>query len=178
MPISDEQLDNWFTYHAPSAEKIDDYAVLRSAAHAFAQQIVMLTPPCADQTAAIRKVREAVMTANAAIACGGTQLPEIRGDAQDSDEDADRFVELVASLPANDGLLDRVGADLCPVDIRRERCASAGCGAGIATSSLVGGVLGGAGGSESQDQYESERAHHLYRMPFFLDDFFFPPVYL
>jgi hypothetical protein len=33
--------------------------------------IVALTPPSADQTAAIRKVREAVFTANAAIACGG-----------------------------------------------------------------------------------------------------------
>jgi len=29
------------------------------------------TPPSADQSAAIRKVREAVMTANASIACGG-----------------------------------------------------------------------------------------------------------
>jgi len=38
----------------------------------FAQAILMDTPSGPDQTTAIRKVREAVMTANAAIACGGS----------------------------------------------------------------------------------------------------------
>ncbi|MGQ0816371.1 MAG: hypothetical protein ACT4O1_18230 [Gemmatimonadota bacterium] len=33
--------------------------------------ILDCTPIGADQAAAVRKVREAVMTANAAIACGG-----------------------------------------------------------------------------------------------------------
>jgi hypothetical protein len=36
----------------------------------FAETIIRNTPPGSDQSAAIRKVREAVMTANAAIACG------------------------------------------------------------------------------------------------------------
>ena len=31
--------------------------------------ILLNTPPCADQSAAIRLVREAVMTANASIVC-------------------------------------------------------------------------------------------------------------
>jgi hypothetical protein len=69
MSISDEQLKNWFTYHAPRDVKtMGDYAAIRGAGLELATQIVACTPEGPDQTAAIRKVREAVMTANAAIA--------------------------------------------------------------------------------------------------------------
>lgn len=71
MPITNGDLYNWFSYHAPSSDQRVAYEKLRSAALIFAQAIIELTPPSADQTASIRKVREAVMTANAAIACGG-----------------------------------------------------------------------------------------------------------
>lgn len=64
-------LDNIFKYHAPDSDQQVAYEKLRSSAKSFASAIVELTPPCADQTAAIRKVREAVMTANAAIALKG-----------------------------------------------------------------------------------------------------------
>jgi hypothetical protein len=63
-----EQFDNWFVYHAPNAEQIPKYNELREAAKTFAETIMRLTPNCADQSAAIRYVRNAVMTANAAIA--------------------------------------------------------------------------------------------------------------
>lgn len=63
------EIDNYFTYHAPSSNQIPLYNKLREAGKAFAEVINECTPPSADQTAAIRKVREAVMTANAAIAC-------------------------------------------------------------------------------------------------------------
>jgi hypothetical protein len=66
-------LDHIFTYHAPTPDQTEAYNELRSYAFTFANAIVRLTPRCADQTAAIRKVREAVMTANAAIALGGRQ---------------------------------------------------------------------------------------------------------
>ena len=70
--ITDEVLDNWFTYHPPKSDvEISSYQKIRDAAKEFARVIVEATPMSADQTAAIRKVREAVMTANAAIACGG-----------------------------------------------------------------------------------------------------------
>ncbi len=69
--IGEEQLRNWFTYHAPTPEQPAQYEAIRDAALAFARVIVANTPPSADQTAAVRKIREAVMTANAAIACGG-----------------------------------------------------------------------------------------------------------
>lgn len=71
MTITRDDLNNWFTYHAPGPDDTVAYEKLRSAARDFALAIIELTPSSADQTAAIRKVREAVMTANAAIACGG-----------------------------------------------------------------------------------------------------------
>lgn len=69
--IEQEQLDNWFQYHAPTEGQPAKYEAIRSAGKAFAETILELTPPSADQSAAIRLVREAVFTANAAIACGG-----------------------------------------------------------------------------------------------------------
>ena len=65
-------LNHIFSYHAPTGpEQLAKYQMLRDAAKAFAQAIVDNTPACADQTAAIRHVREAVMTANASLALDG-----------------------------------------------------------------------------------------------------------
>lgn len=69
--ISDDQLETWFEYHAPSDEQVAAYEVIREVGRFFAQTIRNNTPESADQTAAIRKVREAVFTANCAVACGG-----------------------------------------------------------------------------------------------------------
>lgn len=64
-------LDNVFSYHAPDSEQITKYQAIREAAKVFAQVVIENTPSSADQTAAIRKIREAVMTANASIALDG-----------------------------------------------------------------------------------------------------------
>ena len=69
--IEQSQLDNWFQYHAPTPEQVEKYSKLRDGGKLLAEMIVLYTPPCADQTAVIRLLREALMTANAAIACGG-----------------------------------------------------------------------------------------------------------
>jgi hypothetical protein len=69
--MTQADLDNWFTYHAPSSDQQAHYVAIRDAAKAFAATILEHSPASADQTAAIRKVREAVMTANQSIACGG-----------------------------------------------------------------------------------------------------------
>lgn len=66
--ISAQQLEEWFTYHPPHGDQPRRYIAIRRAAHAFATTIVENTPAGADQTAALRKLRECVMTANAAIA--------------------------------------------------------------------------------------------------------------
>lgn len=68
--ITPQDIDNWFKYHPPTLEKVDKYQAIREAAHHLATVILENTPPSPDQTTAIRKVREAVMTANASIACG------------------------------------------------------------------------------------------------------------
>jgi hypothetical protein len=69
--ISDEQLKNWFTYHPPTEGDQVKYETIRREALHFVRLLVLNTPEGPDQTTAIRKVREAVMTANAAIATAG-----------------------------------------------------------------------------------------------------------
>jgi hypothetical protein len=64
-------LDNIFNYHPPQPDQIAKYETIRAGAKAFAAIILEHTPKSADQTASIRKLREAVMTANAAIALNG-----------------------------------------------------------------------------------------------------------
>lgn len=71
MTITKDQLQNWFTYHSPTPEQLPKYQAIREAGLNLAAVIVQNSPASADQTAAVRKVREAVMTANASIACGG-----------------------------------------------------------------------------------------------------------
>jgi hypothetical protein len=63
-----EDIDHMFKYHPPKPDQVGRYEELREEARKFAQTILRLTPGCPDQTVAIRKVREAVMTANDAIA--------------------------------------------------------------------------------------------------------------
>lgn len=69
--ITDEQLENWFTHHPPGTEDIPKFQAIRYAGKDLARAIVECCPPSADTTAAVRKVREAVATANMAIACKG-----------------------------------------------------------------------------------------------------------
>lgn len=71
MPIRSEDLDNWFTYHRPSEAQQVAYASIRQAARDFANIVLHNTPSSADQTVAIRHIRDAVMVANASIACEG-----------------------------------------------------------------------------------------------------------
>ena len=67
--LSEEQLKNEFTYHSPKENQPERYQLIRDKALELALVIFHNTPSCADQTAAIRKLRECVMTANSAIAC-------------------------------------------------------------------------------------------------------------
>ena len=71
MPVTRENVDDVFSYHAPKDQQPTQYAKVREAAKGMAIVILDNTPQCADQQAAIRLLREAVMTANAAIALDG-----------------------------------------------------------------------------------------------------------
>src|SRR5271155_2031589 len=68
MPFTQADLDHLFTYHAPVGNQLERYQSIRSAARVFAEIIVLNTPVGADQSAAVRLVREATMTANQSIA--------------------------------------------------------------------------------------------------------------
>ena len=65
-----EEIDKLFTYHPPTPDQIPLYGELREAARVFAHAVNRCCPDGADKSEALRKIREAVMTANAAIACG------------------------------------------------------------------------------------------------------------
>lgn len=69
-------LDNWFTYHPPGPEQVPAFEALRDAGHVFAETIMALVPASPDRTVAVRHVREAVMNANAALACYPKGLPK------------------------------------------------------------------------------------------------------
>lgn len=63
-----EVIEDLFTYHAPKPGQPERYQAIREAAKHLANVIVENTAVGADQSASIRHVREAVMTANASIA--------------------------------------------------------------------------------------------------------------
>ena len=69
--MSNKTLHEIFTYHTPTPDQLPKYERIRSKAMALAEVILEETPESADQSAAIRLVREAVMTANAAITLRG-----------------------------------------------------------------------------------------------------------
>lgn len=69
--IPGPSIEDLFTYHSPTADQPKRYEDLRHAARHLAYAIDNLCPDGPDKTAAIRKLREAVMTANASIALEG-----------------------------------------------------------------------------------------------------------
>lgn len=58
-----------FRYHQPNEGQIDRIAQVRQACIACAKTILQCTPSSADQTVALRKLHEAMMTANKSIVC-------------------------------------------------------------------------------------------------------------
>ena len=69
MAINQADIDNWFTYHAPTPEQVGHYNAIREAAKAYAEVVNAHVPDSADKTAAMRTIRNSVMQANLAIAC-------------------------------------------------------------------------------------------------------------
>lgn len=65
------KLEEIFDYHSPDDEQAWAFPPIRAAAKDLARAILLNCPPCADRTAALRKLREAVMTANGGISLRG-----------------------------------------------------------------------------------------------------------
>lgn len=66
---SKRNIINSFRYHQPSPEQIERIAEVRRACITCAMQIMRSTARCGDQTVALRKLHEAMMTANKSIVC-------------------------------------------------------------------------------------------------------------
>jgi hypothetical protein len=62
------ELENRFTYHAPTGDQFDRYEQLRSYALHFAELVHAYTPDSRERSVALTKIDEAIMWANAAIA--------------------------------------------------------------------------------------------------------------
>lgn len=62
------QIENRFTYHAPTPEQIEQYQTIRNYAKDFAHFINNTLPFSRDKSLALTKLDEVVFWANAAIA--------------------------------------------------------------------------------------------------------------
>jgi hypothetical protein len=71
MPVTKENVDDVFSYHAPDEEQRAALITLREQAREMAHAILDFVPPSADQQAALRLLRECTMTANAGIMLKG-----------------------------------------------------------------------------------------------------------
>jgi hypothetical protein len=69
MALDESRLDNWFTYHPPIRDQAERYQEIRQRGGMFVSVIEELAPDSPEKEQALTKVREAVMWANAAIAC-------------------------------------------------------------------------------------------------------------
>ena len=70
----EKEIENWFMYHAPTVEQLEALKAIREKARELAIVINKWAPRCADTTAALRLLREAVMTANGAVV-----IPRVEG---------------------------------------------------------------------------------------------------
>jgi hypothetical protein len=69
--ITDEEVKDIMDYHKWSEEQIKTGQAIREAIGVALKVIICTVPPCADRSAAIRKLRDARMDANSAITHNG-----------------------------------------------------------------------------------------------------------
>ena len=66
--MNDSQIENTFTYHAPSGTQAARYERLRSEAKAFARTLNELCPESREKSIAFTQLQQCVQMANASIA--------------------------------------------------------------------------------------------------------------
>lgn len=72
MAVDVAKIENWFSEIKPRrGDHEPGYKAIREASMNLALAILKHSPPCADQSHAIRLVREARLTACEAIRCSG-----------------------------------------------------------------------------------------------------------
>jgi hypothetical protein len=78
--FDDQAIEEAFTYHPPQGTQEARYIELREAHKELARKIVELTPGCAEQTTAIRKLEECSMWGNKAIALEPPGSEDLHGE--------------------------------------------------------------------------------------------------
>lgn len=68
-PDDERELARCFDYHTPDPADRPKYEAITASARAMAETICAVCPPGADRDAALLRLREARMMANAAVAC-------------------------------------------------------------------------------------------------------------
>lgn len=66
--MTNEQIENIFTYHAPKSDQQARYQALREQAKNFAFELNALCPESREKSIALTKLQECVQMANASIA--------------------------------------------------------------------------------------------------------------
>ncbi len=91
--MTEEDINHIFAYHKPYGDQVTRFVAVRASALQLARFILTCTPSSPEQTLAIRKVQEAVMWSNAAIALNEAREkpnqvapPEIGDDWPDAPE--------------------------------------------------------------------------------------------
>jgi hypothetical protein len=67
--ITKQDVDNWFTYHAPVRDQQSRYSRVNTAAKDFCNLILEIVQEGDDRDAALRSLRRLRMDVNLAIAC-------------------------------------------------------------------------------------------------------------
>ena len=75
--MTTEEIENRFTYHAPTDEQKAKYAQIRFDARMLAKRINKECPESREKSLAITKLQEAVAWANASIACNPSPASSI-----------------------------------------------------------------------------------------------------
>jgi hypothetical protein len=68
MGMTQQQIDNTFTYHAPFGTQVQRYQDLREAAKSFAVKIQEACPESLEKSLAFTSLQHTMMWANASIA--------------------------------------------------------------------------------------------------------------
>jgi len=71
--MTQEQIENTFTYHAPFGDQQDRYVKIRNAAKEFANLLANSTPNSREKSLAFTFLQQCVQMANAAIAINETR---------------------------------------------------------------------------------------------------------
>ena len=68
MHLTDEAIENIFTYHAPKGDQAERYVKLREKAKEFARVVQECCPDSREKSLAVTSLQQASMWANASIA--------------------------------------------------------------------------------------------------------------